>query len=266
MSKITVRPREIGTGEQGNRDQITTTRVIETQTLFSTTWSETYRTSDSSFTRQHTHSSTFIVSESLFKCYTEISLRILPQSPWPSRVLVESTSKVSSTHYPRWHPRCYTCKSQPSNTKVSRWSSDKLRTKMSGLMTPVFNSSPTLVPHTPRPLVSSPLSSPLSLGTIKVVPYHLTPFHLVCERLRHPQTSLNTLSLTTPKRFHINNHPYLFTFSPLKRFHINKYPYLFTFSPLNLTFSTFSSLSLITPTPFHLLTHITRFVRYNKQQ
>ena len=46
----------------------------------------------------------------------QISWRILPQSP--SRVLVVSTSRVSPTHYPRWHPA--KSKSQPANTKVSR--------------------------------------------------------------------------------------------------------------------------------------------------
>ena len=78
--------------------------------------------SDSSCARQRTRSSTFIVSESLFpiRSHGEYYLKVL------LRVLVESTSRVSPTHYPRWH----SCKSQlakresqPANTKVSRRSS-----------------------------------------------------------------------------------------------------------------------------------------------
>ncbi len=55
---------------------------------------------DSSCARQHACSSTFIVSESLFpiRSHGEYYLKV------PLRVLVESTSRVSSTHTPRWHP------------------------------------------------------------------------------------------------------------------------------------------------------------------
>ncbi len=78
--------------------------------------------SDSSCVRQRARSSTFIVPESLFpikshgECY-------LTTSKVPLRVLVESTSRVSPTHYTMWHP-CKSqpakSKSQPANTKVSR--------------------------------------------------------------------------------------------------------------------------------------------------
>jgi hypothetical protein len=79
--------------------------------------------SDSSCTRQRARSST--VSESLFpiRSHGEYYLKV------PLRVFVESTSRVSPTHYPRWHPCKSTqpakSKSQPANTKVSRQSSDK---------------------------------------------------------------------------------------------------------------------------------------------
>jgi hypothetical protein len=58
---------------------------------------------------QRAHSSTFIVSESLFptRSHGEYYLKVR------LRVLVESTSRVSPTHYPRWHP----CKSQPAKSK-----------------------------------------------------------------------------------------------------------------------------------------------------
>ncbi len=75
--------------------------------------------SDSSCTSLRTRSSTFIVSESLFpiKSHGEYYLKV------PFRVLVESTHRVTPTHYPRWHPyksQPVKSKSQSVNTKVSR--------------------------------------------------------------------------------------------------------------------------------------------------
>jgi hypothetical protein len=71
--------------------------------------------SDPSCARQRARSSTFIVSESLFpiRSHREYYLKV------PPRVFVESTcttSRVSPTHYPRWHP----CKSQPAKSKSQR--------------------------------------------------------------------------------------------------------------------------------------------------
>jgi hypothetical protein len=80
--------------------------------------------SDPSCARHREHSSTFIVSESLFpiRSHGEYYLKV------PLWVSVESTSRGSPTHYPRRHP-CKSqpakSKSQPANTKVSRRSSDK---------------------------------------------------------------------------------------------------------------------------------------------
>ncbi len=58
---------------------------------------------------ERARSSTFMVSESPFsiRSHGEYYLKV------PLIVLVESTSRVSPTHYPRWHP----CKSQPAASK-----------------------------------------------------------------------------------------------------------------------------------------------------
>ncbi len=77
--------------------------AIEDQTLFSTAWSEPYRMSDSSCARHRACSSTFIVSESLFPIRSHGEYYLIV----PLRVLAESTSRVSPTHYPWWH----SCKS-----------------------------------------------------------------------------------------------------------------------------------------------------------
>ncbi len=117
---ILVHPREIWTGETrgtSNHDNETN----KAQTLFSTTWSEPYRMSDWLFL--HVSARTLLN----FRCLRvtisyQISWGILPKSP-SLGIILESTSRVSPTHYPRWHP----CKSQPAksksqlaNTKVSR--------------------------------------------------------------------------------------------------------------------------------------------------
>ncbi len=70
------------------------------------------RMSDSSCARQRARSSIFVVSESLFpiRSHGEYNLKV------PLRVLVESTSRVSPKHYPRWHPY----KSQPAKANLSR--------------------------------------------------------------------------------------------------------------------------------------------------
>ena len=79
--------------------------------------------SDSSCARQRAHSSTFIVSESLFpiRSHGEYYLKV------PLRVLVESTSRVIPTHYPRWHPS----KSHPVKRK-SQSVISKVRRKLAG--------------------------------------------------------------------------------------------------------------------------------------
>jgi hypothetical protein len=56
ISKITGRPREIGTGGTGVTSNHDIESNREAQTLFSTAWSEPYRMIDSWFTRQHTRS------------------------------------------------------------------------------------------------------------------------------------------------------------------------------------------------------------------
>ncbi len=80
--------------------------------------------SDASCARQRARSSTFIVSESLFpiRSHGQYYLKV------PLGILVESTSRVSPIHYPRWHPfksERSRSKSQPSNTKLSRQLSGK---------------------------------------------------------------------------------------------------------------------------------------------
>jgi len=113
ISKITGRPREIGTGGPGVTSNHDNEAHWGSDSVFYSLISESYRLSDSSCARQRARSSTLIVFESLFpiRSHGEYYLKV------PLRVLVESTSRVSPG--PHTTSGDTPCKSQPAKSKIS---------------------------------------------------------------------------------------------------------------------------------------------------